>query len=285
MGNKQADANTIIRSRILRSNPAKTILLACEQVSELLEGDNVCLFETEYVRHSLEIDSRTDGSPSFYRLDFVAEGVIQSLLNGDHPHTPMMPLSDILPKLKGRQKITSTEILNAYKERALSSVPRCYPCDTEFIGIIASKLIMINGVHLDSPINLEISKDCIEVYQKPGGIGRTSWDSCLDLVRIKEFLDTHHSNSDAAKEISSEFDRVTPLRIESSTVSADDIATSYAHGLTYGYSIENLALMIEEGEEALDAAGSSRICVDLLAGGVEAAEAIKAIEELVSNAE
>jgi len=74
------------------------------------------------------------------------------------------------------------------------------------------------------------------------------------------------------------------LRIESSTVSADDIASSYSQGVAYGYSIENLVLMIEEDEESLETAGSGRLCVDLLAGGEEAAEAVKAIDDLMCHA-
>jgi hypothetical protein len=284
VGNKQTDASAVIRSRILQADPTTIILLACEQVSELSEGENVCLFETEHVRHSLEIGSCADGSTSSCRLDFVAEGVIQSLLHGDHPHTPMMPLSDLWSKLGGCQALTSEEILRAYQERALSSAPRCYPCDTDFIGIITSKLVMVNGIHLDSPVELAISKGYIEVYQESGDMGHSSWESCLDLSKIEEFLGTHQSNSDASKESSLEFDSVTALRIKSSTVSADDIANSYSQGVSYGYSIGNLVLMIEE-EESPETAGSGRLCVDLLASGEEAAEALKAIDDLMSHAE
>lgn len=285
MSNKQTDASSAIRPRIVQADPRKIILLACEQVSELSEGEDVCLFETEHVRHSLEIRSCTEGSTSPYRLDFVAEGVIQSLLYGDHPHTPTMPLSDLWSKLGGCQALTSEEILRAYKERAFSPAPRCYPCDTDFIGIITSKLIMVNGMHLDSPVELNISEGDIEVYQESGEMGHSSWNSCLDLSRIEEFLGAYQSNSDLSKESGLEFDSVTALRIESSTVSADDIASSYSQGVAYGYSIENLVLMIEEDEESLETTGLSRLCVDLLAGGEEATEAVKAIDDLMNHAE
>jgi hypothetical protein len=43
--------------------------------------------------------------------------------------------------------------------------------------------------------------------------------------------------------------------------------------------------MIEEDEESLETAGSGRLCVDLLAGGEEAAEAVKAIDDLMCHAE
>jgi hypothetical protein len=196
----------------------------------------------------------------------------------------MMPLSDLWSKLAECQAITSEEILRAYNERAFSPAPRCYPCDTDFIGIITSKLIMVNGIHLDSPVELVIPKGYIEAYQESGDMGHSSWDSCLDLSKIKEFLNTHQINSDATKESGLEFDSVTTLRIESSTVSADDIASSYSQGVAYGYSIENLVLMIEEDEESLETAGSGRLCVDLLAGGEEAAEAVKAIDDLMCHA-
>lgn len=284
MNTKQTEFVTVIRSRILQGDPTKIILLACEQFNDLVDGEDVCLFETEYVRHSLEIGAGADGSTSSYRFDFVAEGAIQSLLNGDHPHTPMMPLSDLWSALVECEEITSKELLRAYKEKAVSAVPRCYPCDTDFIGIIATKLIMVNGIYLQSPVELEISKGYIEVYQESGGMGHSTWDSCLDLPKIKEFLGTHRSSSEETNESRLEFDNVTALRAKGKTVSADDIASSYSHGVAYGYSIENLVLMIDEEEESLEPAFSGRLCVDLLATGEEAAEAVKAVEDLMKHA-
>lgn len=108
---------------------------------------------------------------------------------------------------------------------------------------------MVNGINLHAPVELAISKGYIEVSQESGGMGRSSWDSCLDLSKIEEFIDTHHSSSGPTKESSLEFASVTALQIESSTVSADDIVSSYSQGIAYRYSIENLALMIEEDEK------------------------------------
>lgn len=283
-GANQMDLGALIRSRILQTDPTKIILLACEQVNELADGEDVCLFETEYVRHSLEIGFSSDGSTSSYRLDFVAEGIIQSLLHGDHPHTPRMPLSDLWPALAGSHAITSKEILRAYKQRAASPVPRCYPCDTDFIGIIRTKLIMVNGIYLPSPIELELSKGYIEAYQKSGGMSHSSWESCLDLPKIKEFKDIHPSNINETNKSNSEFYNVTALRTESSMVSADDIANSYSRGLAYGYSIENLVLMIDDEEDPIEPTFSGRLCVDLLATSDEAAEAVKAIDDLMKHA-
>lgn len=278
------DFGTAIRSRILQADPERMILLACEQVNELADGEDVCLFETEYVRHSIEIRPGADGSTSSYRFDFVAEGIIQSLLDGDHPHTPMMPLSDLWTALAGCQKITSEEILRAYKQKAISPVPRCYPCDTDFIGIITTKLVMVNGIYLPSPVELEISKGYIEAYQKSGGMSHSSWDSCLDLLRIKEFLASHPRNSTETSEGPSGFYNVTALRTNSGIISADDVANSYSHGLSYGYSIENLVLMIDEEEKSLEPGFSGRLCVDLLATDEQAAEAVRAIDDLMKHA-
>ena len=278
------DFGTAVRSRILQADPARMILLACEQANELADGENVCLFETEYVRHSIEIRSGADGSMSTYRFDFVAEGVIQSLLDGDHPHTPLMPLSDLWIALAGCQKITSEEILRAYKQKAVSPVPRCYPCDTDFIGIITTNLVMVNGIHLPSPVELEISKGYIEAYQKSGGMSHSSWDSCLDLLKIKEFLAEHPKNSTETNEWPLEFHNVTALPINSGIISADDVANSYSQGLAYGYSIENLVLMIDEEEELPEPALSGRFCVDLLATDELASEAVRAIDDLIKHA-
>ena len=221
---------------------------------------------------------------STYRFDFVAEGVIQSLLDGDHPHTPLMPLSDLWTTLAGCEKITSEEILRAYQQKAVSTVPRCYPCDTDFIGIITTKLAMVNGVYLPSPVELEISNGYIEAYQKSGSMSHSSWDSCLDLLKIKEFLAEHPKNSTQINEGALEFYNVTALRANSSIISADDVANSYSHGLAYGYSIENLVLMIEEEEELLEPAFSGRLCVDLLATDEQASEAVRAIADLIKHA-
>ena len=275
---------TAVRSRILQADPARMILLACEQANELADGENVCLFETEYVRHSIEIGSGADGSTSTYRFDFVAEGVIQSLLDGDHPHTPLMPLSDLWTALAGCEKITSEEILKAYKQKAVSPVPRCYPCDTDFIGIISTKLVMVNGIYLPSPVELEISKGYIEAHQKSGAMSHSSWGSCLDLLKIKEFLAEHPKNSTQIDEGTLGFSNVTALRTNSSIISADDVANSYSHGLAYGYSIDNLVLMIDEEGELLEPPFSGRLCVDLLATDEQASEAVRAIDDLIKHA-
>lgn len=281
MGNEKLDANSAIRSRILQTDPSRIMLLACEQVSELLNGENACLFETEHVRHSIEIATSADSPTTLWRLDFIADGVIQSLLNGDHPHTPMLPLSDLRPELAGRQEITSAEVLSAYKKRAFSSSPRCYPCDTDFVGIITSRLIMINGIRLDQCVDFEISNGYIETSQESGEIGCSSWDSCIDLSRIKEFLEAHNSSNYADLETRLGFDGINALRVEDNEVSAYDIANSYSQGVAYGYSIDNLVLMIEEERESLEAAVSGTMCVDLLAGSSEAAEAVMAINDLI----
>lgn len=281
VGNEKLDANSAIRSRILQTDPSRIMLLACDQVSELLNGENACLFETEHVRHSIEIAASADSPATLWRLDFIADGVIQSLLNGDHPHTPTLPLSDLLPDLAGCQEITSAEVLSAYKKRALSSSPRCYPCDTDFVGIITSRLIMINGIRLHQSVDFEISNGYIETSQEFGEIGCSSWDSCIDLLRIKEFLEAHNGSSYAGLETRPEFNGINALRIEDNEVSANDIASSYSQGAAYGYSIDNLVLMIEEERESLEAAISGTMCVDLLAGSSEAAEAVMAINDLV----
>lgn len=285
MNTKPTDLSVVIRSRIFQADPTRIVLLACEQVRDLSEGEDVCLFETESVRHSLEIRACADSSTSSYRLDFVASGVIQSLLNGDHPHTPMMSLSDLWSELARCQEVTGEEILRVYKEKAFSPVPRCYPCDTDFIGIITSKLVMVNGIYLQSPVELEISKGYIDVVQESGGIGRSSWDSCLDLPRIKELFGAQRVNSDEAQESDSEFSGVSALQIESSAVSADDIAASYSQGIAYEYSIDYLVLMIDEEEGDGGPGSSGRLCVDILAGDEEATEAVKAIGDLIGYAE
>lgn len=55
---KKIDCGTSVHPRIIQADPARMILLACEQANELADGENLCLFETEYVRHSIEIRSR-----------------------------------------------------------------------------------------------------------------------------------------------------------------------------------------------------------------------------------
>ena len=139
---------------------------------------------------------------------------------------------------------------------------------------------MINGIRLDRSVDFEISNGYIETSQESGEIGCSSWDSCIDLSRIKEFLEAHNSRDYADLETRLEFDSINALRVKDNKVSANDIANSYSQGVAYGYSIENLVLMIEE-ERSFEAAVSGAMCVDLLAGSSEAAEAVMAINDLV----
>ena len=140
---------------------------------------------------------------------------------------------------------------------------------------------MINGIRLDQCVDFEISNGYIEASQESGEIGCSSWDLCIDLSRIKEFLEAHNSSNYADLETRLGFDGINALRVEDNEVSAYDIANSYSQGVAYGYSIDNLVLMIEEERESLEAAVSGTMCVDLLAGSSEAAEAVMAINDLI----
>ena len=271
-----------IRSKILQSDPTQIVFLPCDDIEGLNQSQDGCLLETEYVRHSLEIEPHLHGMSSKVRLDFVAEGVIQSMLCGSHPDTPpVVTLSDLLPSFKEAKTITRDKIHKAFEQYRFSQEPRCHLCDTDFIGMISSKLIMVNGICLPSTTDLDIQKGYIEAY---GAMSDSTWQSCIDIAKINDFIHEHYSESiESSIKQREDFHNVNSLSLKGDIVSAENIAESYAQGCSYGYGVNDLALKIDENKPSVEASSGDYLYVDILSTSNDCADAIRAINDLVKS--
>ena len=272
MGSSRQSKIKSLISRILGVDPSRTFLLQADNAKELEKGENFLLCESELVRHSITFAASADNVNRRYRLDFEAEGGIQSLLNGEHPHTPILPLSEVLTKLKGLGSIDRSRILEAYQELAFTDTPQCRPCDTDFIGSFNTRLLFINGVRPTT---------CQEIFVNEFGIYDTD---PLDLQLIEGMIPANIEQDLGADHELDAFRSVESLLIEGDTVTSDQLAHSYSIGSCYQYAISNLALMIEEEDELLNREEWNRLCVDLLAQTDDAEAAISAIEQIANRA-
>jgi len=277
MGSERKGGIKSVISRILNEDPSRIFLLPADNARELGDGENFLLCESELVRHSIIFTANMYNYNRRYRLDFEAEGGIQSLLNGEHPHTPILPLSEILTKLKGPGSIDRRRILKAYQEVAFTDTPQCRPCDTDFIGSFSTKLMFINGVRPTT---------CQEIFVNEFGMYDTDPFATrnLDPQLIEGMIPANIEQDPEADYELDAFRSVESLIIEGDTITSDQLAHSYAIGSCYQYAISDLALMIEDEDLSLNREEWNRLCIDLLAQTNDAEQVLSAIEQIANRA-
>jgi hypothetical protein len=262
-------------SRILNEDPSKIFLLPAENAKELEAGDNFLLTVSELVRHTiLLMPGADDGTPE-YRLDFEGEGCIQSLLDGEHPHTPILALSDILPKLNSPTSITRNKILETYQELAFTISPQCRPCDTDFIGTLNIKLAFVNGLRPATGLEVYINEF--------GAYDASANTTGLNRHQIKSMVSPKIDQSTESDSNHDDYRLVKILIAVGDGITADQLIQSYAKGSCYQHTIRDLVLMIEEEDECSNREEWQRICVDLLAQTDEAEAALSAIEQIAQK--
>jgi len=275
MNNLREDRVKSIASRILNEDVNEVYLLPAESATELENGDDPLLLESELVRHSILLLSAKDGTAPI-RLDFEAEGGLQSMIGGDHPHTPILPLSEILSRLIISSCITGKKVLEAYQKIAFTASPQCVPCDTDYIGTIYTRLVLINGIKPST---------CPEFFINEFGMYDTSSGSPggLNLDLIKNIVSSTASQPLEHDSVYSDFASVEPIVVRGEDVLSCELIRSYTAGSCYEYLISNLVLMVEDEDECKYRHEWDRICVDLLAESDEAKEVLSAIRRLVGR--
>lgn len=275
MDNLREDRIKSIASRILNEDVNEVYLLPAESASELENGDDPLLLESELVLHSILLLSAKGGAAPI-RLDFEAEGGLESLIGGDHPHTPILPLSEILSRLNISSSITGKKVLEAYQQAAFNASPQCVPCDTDYIGTINTKLVLINGIKPSA---------CPEFFINEFGMYDTSSGSLggLNLDLIKNIVSSAASQPIEHDSSYSDFTSVEPIIVRGEEVLSSELIQSYTAGSCYEYLISNLVLMVEDEDEDKYRHEWDRTCVDLLAESDEAKEVLSAIGRLVGR--
>lgn len=275
MNNLREDRIKSITSRILNEDVNEVYLLPAESASELENGDNLLLLESELVLHSILLLSAKGGTAPI-RLDFEAEGGLQSLIGGDHPHTPILPLSEILSRLNISSSITGKRVLKAYQQTAFTASPQCVPCDTDYIGTINTRLVLINGIKPSTSPEFFINE--FGMYDTSSGS-----PGALNLDQIKNIVSSTASQPLEHDSDCSDFTSVEPIVVRGEEVLSGELIQSYTAGSSYEYLISNLVLMVEDEDEGKDRHEWDRICVDLLAESDEAKEVLSAISRLLGR--
>ena len=175
------------------------------------------------------------------RLDFEAEGGLQTLIGGDHPHTPILPLSEILSKLNISSPITGKKVLEAYQQTAFTASPQCIPCDTDYIGTINTKLVLINGIKPSTCPEFFINE--FGMYDGSGSMGGLNLDLIKTIARSTASQPPEHDS------VYSDFTSVEPIIVRGEKVLSNELIQSYTAGSCYEYLISNLVLMVEDEDE------------------------------------
>lgn len=210
---------------------AAAVLVAGEDVSGLLEGEDINTYETEIVKHCIEINRIVPPGKSRIsttRLDFESKGHILSMLQSGCPHDSCLVFDKIAPFVR-RLPLDHEGLCLAYGEASFSPAPICTLCDEEYIGTLQSKLVSINGVKLSSLFELHVQRDSFEVIEDSCGVAE-SWSHLVDIAGIERIAAVDAIPLLTADPVLPASSGYAPHAIRESYLSVDDIADSYSRG-------------------------------------------------------
>lgn len=166
---------------------AAAVLVAGEDVSGLLEGEDINIYETETVKHCIDINRISSlGQPciSTIRLDFESKGHILTTLRSGWPREPFLVFDKIAPFVK-RMPLDCEGLRLACSEASFSPAPICALCDEEYIGTLSLRLISINGSRLFSSFEIYVKRGFFEVIEDSCGVA-DSWSRLIDIAGIEK---------------------------------------------------------------------------------------------------
>lgn len=210
---------------------AAAVLVAGEDVSGLLEGEDINTYETEIVKHCIEINRIVPPGKSRIsttRLDFESKGHILSTLQSGWPRDSFIVFDKIAPLVK-RLPLDYEGLRLAYGEASFSPSPICTLCDSEYIGALQSKLVSINGVKLSSLFELHVQRDSFEVIEDSCGVA-DSWSHLVDIAGIEKIAAVDAIPLLTADPVLPAPSGYAPHAVRESYLSVDDIADSYSRG-------------------------------------------------------
>jgi hypothetical protein len=210
---------------------AAAVLVAGEDVSGLLEGQDINTYETEIVKHCIEINRIVPPGKSRIsttRLDFESKGHIHSMLQSRWPHDSFLVFDKIAPFVK-RLPLDYEGLRLAYGEASFSPAPICTLCDSEYIGTLQSKLVSINGVKLSSLFELHVQREYFDVIEDSCGVA-DGWSHLIDIAGIEKIAAVDAIPLLTADPLVSVSFGYAPHAVRESYLSVDDIADSYSRG-------------------------------------------------------
>ena len=133
----------LIPAEVARAALSTVFAIAGEDGEVLREGESIIVFTNEYVHHSIKINLPNGME---VKIRFKSEGSISDFLGNSEAWTPLnsIPESPIEAGELSQEVITS-----AIAERIRSLSPQCYPCDTDFIGVITYEITSIDSININ----------------------------------------------------------------------------------------------------------------------------------------
>lgn len=225
-----------------------TVLVAGEDAEALVEESNIDIYETETVRHYINLGkSRRKGKASgaTLQLGFISEGTIHTTLQGSCARKSSQSFQELIPFLSN-DSLTPSSLALAYGKSGFSKKPHCYLCNSEFIGIITTQLVEIDGRSLSKALELIIQKDSFEITEDPCGIAKEAWDEILCLKDLRRAYPSQAKRDYDSKDVELLSSCIKSLAVRKECISIDDIASSYAKGCVIKYSPDCLTICISQ---------------------------------------
>lgn len=132
----------LIPAEVARTALSTVFAIAGEDGEALREGESIIVFTNEYVHHLIKINLPNGKE---VKIRFKSEGSISDFLGNSEAWIPL----DTIPESPIEAGELDKEVIaSAIAERIRSSSPKCYPCDTDFIGIITYEITSIDSIDI-----------------------------------------------------------------------------------------------------------------------------------------
>jgi hypothetical protein len=156
--------------------------IAGEDGEALRGGESIVVFVEEIVHHCIE---RGIGKGRMIQIGFESEGSISEFLGNSDAWLSLDELAGV--RLNRESQLLSDVLLESLNRKVARRQPECYPCDTDFIGVVTYSIKTIGHVEVqgfsavDYYNEYEIGHERIELE----GIkdGRFRW---IDLLTKKQ---------------------------------------------------------------------------------------------------
>ena len=227
---------------------ASTFLIASSySAEELLGGDNVTTAELEQVEHVISIEVTSPLATRAVSLLFESEGVIEHASAGEVAIA--LDKLDIAPGCIDGP--TEQDLFDAFENEFRRERPACYPCDTDFIGMVTYRMKSVSDQPVSGPCMTDHShqiefSDLGLLQEEPNG-REFCWLHQLTreqagMLGLARASGRHH-DLDLPEWLADD------LSFSKLWISPDDLFKSYQQGTVNGYEVDSLLLCLGAGSE------------------------------------
>lgn len=214
------------------------LFLAAEDTAaeELKGGADICLFEAEVVKHSIEFaNPNTPGDTLLIQME--TEGKVQSMLSGDQPRSAIQSI-DRLIELGLNNNTDISEIISMFEQASIEDYasPQCYLCDTSFIGLLETKLTHVNDHKLSRASQLAIQRGWFDINDDFHGFCIDDYENCFNVKKIQSYI------ASIGAERGDSSNNSGGRLVCSNHITINDIEESYRGGTLLAYSAPELLL-------------------------------------------